>query len=89
MYRRGTQLSAGQRQLLAFARTLVANPTIFILDEATSSIDNESEKLISNATQSLMANRTSVVIARRLTTIHHATCIYLLSKGEIKRTGNP
>lgn len=84
---RGTQLSAGQRQLLAFARTLVANPTIFILDEATSSIDNESEKLITTATQSLMVNRTSVVIAHRLTTIHHATCIYLLSKGEIKEQG--
>lgn len=84
---RGATLSMGQRQLLSFVRVLLHNPRIIILDEATSSIDSESEELIQNAIEKLMKNRTSIVIAHRLSTIQKANKIILLEKGEIKEVG--
>lgn len=85
---RGSTLSMGQRQLIAFVRVLVHNPRILILDEATSSIDSESEELIQNAIEKIMKNRTSIVIAHRLSTIQKADKIIVLEKGEIKEQGN-
>jgi ATP-binding cassette, subfamily B, multidrug efflux pump len=85
---RGLSLSAGQRQLLSFARCLLYNPAILILDEATSSMDTESEQLIQAATEKLMAGRTSIVIAHRLSTIRYADQIMVMEKGEVKETGN-
>jgi ATP-binding cassette subfamily B protein len=84
---RGGVLSVGQRQLLAFIRAYVYNPSILILDEATSSIDNESEELIQNATDKLTEGRTSIVIAHRLSTIQKADKIVVLDQGEIKEYG--
>jgi len=84
---RGGVLSVGQRQLLAFIRAYVYNPSILILDEATSSIDNESEELIQNATDRLTEGRTSIVIAHRLSTIQKADKIVVLDQGEIKEYG--
>ncbi len=84
----GTMLSAGQRQLVAFVRAYVYNPPIFILDEATSSIDVETEKLIQKASIELAKNRTSIIIAHRLSTIHHANKIIVLNKGEIIEQGS-
>ena len=84
---RGVVLSVGQRQLLAFIRAYVYNPSILILDEATSSIDNESEELIQNATDRLTEGRTSIVIAHRLSTIQKADKIVVLDQGEIKEYG--
>jgi ATP-binding cassette, subfamily B, multidrug efflux pump len=84
---RGGSLSMGQRQLLAFIRAYVYNPTILILDEATSSIDNESEELIQKATEKLTKGRTSIVIAHRLSTIQRADMIVVLDKGEIIEQG--
>jgi ATP-binding cassette subfamily B protein len=84
---RGISLSMGQRQLLAFARILVYNPSIVILDEATASLDTESEKLIQQATLKVLANRTAIIIAHRLSTIQHADNILVLDKGEIKEQG--
>jgi ATP-binding cassette subfamily B protein len=85
---RGGVLSVGQRQLLAFIRAYVYNPHILILDEATSSVDNESEALIQQATEKLTKGRTSIVIAHRLSTIQAADMIVVLDKGEIKEAGN-
>jgi ATP-binding cassette subfamily B multidrug efflux pump len=85
---RGSTLSMGQRQLISFVRVLVHNPRILILDEATSSIDSESEELIQNAIEKIMKNRTSIVIAHRLSTIQKADKIIVLEKGEIKEEGN-
>ncbi len=85
---RGLSLSVGQRQLLSFARCLLYNPAILILDEATSSMDTESEQLIQAATEKIMAGRTSIVIAHRLSTIRHADQIMVMEKGEVKETGN-
>jgi ATP-binding cassette subfamily B protein len=84
---RGGVLSVGQRQLLAFIRAFVYNPTVLILDEATSSVDNESEVLIQKATEKLTQGRTSIVIAHRLSTIHSANKIIVLDKGEIIEQG--
>ena len=84
---RGAMLSAGQRQLVAFVRAYVYNPPIFILDEATSSIDLETEKLIQKASIELAKNRTSIIIAHRLSTIHHAHKIIVMEKGEIIEQG--
>ncbi len=84
---RGATLSLGQRQLLSFIRALLYNPSILILDEATSSIDTESEWLIEQAVQKLVTGRTSIVIAHRLSTIQRADMIIVLDRGEIKETG--
>lgn len=84
---RGAMLSAGQRQLVAFVRAYVYDPPIFVLDEATSSIDLETEKLIQKASLELAKNRTSIIIAHRLSTIHHANRIIVMDKGEIIEQG--
>lgn len=84
---RGSTLSLGQRQLLSFVRALLYNPAVLILDEATSSIDTESEMLIQNAIDKLVSGRTSIVIAHRLSTIRKANKIMVLDKGEIKESG--
>ncbi|SHF66227.1 ABC transporter ATP-binding protein [Flavisolibacter ginsengisoli] len=85
---RGATLSVGQRQLLSFIRALLYNPTVLILDEATSSVDTESEQMIEHAIDTLIADRTSIVIAHRLSTIQRADKIIVLDKGEIKEIGN-
>lgn len=84
---RGGVLSVGQRQLLSFIRAYVYNPSILILDEATSSVDNESEELIQNATEKLTKGRTSIVIAHRLSTIQQADKIVVIEEGEIVEQG--
>ena len=84
---RGLTLSMGQRQLIAFVRVLVYNPRILILDEATASLDTESEWLIQKAIATLMQNRTCLLIAHRLATIRHADKILVLQDGEIKEEG--
>ena len=84
---RGSTLSLGQRQLISFVRALLYDPAILILDEATSSVDTESEMLIQHAIDKLIADRTSIVIAHRLSTISKASKIIVLDKGEIREMG--
>ena len=80
-------LSSGQRQLIAFLRAYVSNPSILILDEATSSVDSHSEQMIQYATDTITKDRTSIVIAHRLATIKKADMIIVMDKGEIVEQG--
>ena len=84
---RGSTLSAGQRQLLSFARTLAYDPTILVMDEATANIDTETELLIQDALEKLMHNRTTIMVAHRLSTIQHADNIIVMHKGKIREMG--
>lgn len=84
---RGSTLSAGQRQLLSFARTLAYNPAILVLDEATANIDTETESMITEALEKLMEGRTTIMVAHRLSTIQHADKIIVMHKGKIQEAG--
>ena len=85
---RGSNFSAGQRQLLALARVLVFQPEILVLDEATSSVDTETELLIQDALEKIMRERTCLVIAHRLSTIRNADRIIVLHRGEVREVGS-
>ncbi len=85
---RGATISVGQRQLLSFIRAMVYDPRILVLDEATSSVDSETEEMIQQAIEKMMSSRTSIVIAHRLSTIQKADKIIVLDKGEIKEIGS-
>ncbi len=83
----GNRLSAGQRQLISFARALLANPQIFVMDEATSSIDTETEQLIQRGLEEIFFGRISFVVAHRLSTIRRADRILVITKGRIEESG--
>jgi len=85
---RGVMLSAGQRQLIAFLRAYISNPNILVLDEATSSVDSNSEEIIQRATDTITKDKTAIVIAHRLATVKNADRIVVMDKGEIVEVGN-
>jgi ATP-binding cassette subfamily B protein len=85
---RGAGLSTGQKQLIGFARALARNPRYLILDEATSSVDTETELKVREALDRMVAGRTSVVIAHRLSTIQRADRIFVMHKGKLRETGS-
>ena len=87
MGERGQKLSGGQRQRLAIARTLLKDPPILILDEATSAVDNETEAAIARSLQVITQNRTTIAIAHRLSTIRHCDHIYVMDQGQIVEQG--
>jgi ATP-binding cassette subfamily B protein len=87
MRERGANLSTGQRQLLSFARALASDPAILVLDEATASVDTETEALVQDAVEKLMRNRSAIVIAHRLSTIEHADRIIVMQHGRIREMG--
>lgn len=84
---RGSTLSAGERQLLSFARTLAYDPAILVMDEATANIDTETEQLITEALERLMNGRTTIMVAHRLSTIQHCDCIMVMHKGRLRERG--
>jgi subfamily B ATP-binding cassette protein MsbA len=84
---RGSKLSGGERQRVTIARAVLKNPPIMILDEATSSLDTESEKWVQDAINNLMKDRTSIIIAHRLSTVRHADEIIVLQEGRIAERG--
>ncbi|MCG8372170.1 MAG: ATP-binding cassette domain-containing protein [Balneolales bacterium] len=83
----GASLSMGQKQLICFVRAMVFDPKILVLDEATSSVDSETEALVNESSAKMMEGRTSIVIAHRLSTIQHADKILVMHKGEIREEG--
>jgi ABC-type multidrug transport system fused ATPase/permease subunit len=87
--KRGGRLSAGQRQLVAFARAFLADPAVLILDEATSSLDIPSERLVQRALRTILADRTAIIIAHRLSTVEIADRVIVLEAGRIKESGSP
>jgi ABC-type multidrug transport system fused ATPase/permease subunit len=87
--KRGGRLSAGQRQLISFARAFLADPTVLILDEATASLDIPSERLIQRALHTLLGGRTAVIIAHRLTTVEIADRVIVIDAGQIVEDGTP
>jgi ABC-type multidrug transport system fused ATPase/permease subunit len=87
--KRGGRLSAGQRQLVAFARAFLADPAVLILDEATSSLDIPSERLVQRALRTILADRTAVIIAHRLSTVEIADRVIVLDQGRIVEDGTP
>jgi ATP-binding cassette, subfamily B, bacterial MsbA len=84
---RGSTLSGGQRQRICLARAIYRNPPILVLDEATSSLDSESENFVQSSIQDLMKNRTTIIIAHRLSTIQNADQIYVIKEGKIAEQG--
>jgi len=88
IYERGSNISAGQRQLIAFSRALATDPEILILDEATSSVDSETEAIIQKAVQRLTSQRTSLIIAHRLSTIRNCDRILVLHNGRLVEQGS-
>ena len=84
----GNSLSMGQKQLICFVRAMVYSPKILVLDEATSSVDSETEALVTEASRKIMEGRTSIVVAHRLSTIQHADTILVMHKGEIRERGS-
>jgi ATP-binding cassette subfamily B protein len=87
--KRGGRVSAGQRQLISFARAFLANPAVLILDEATSSLDIPSERLVQDALQTLLSDRTAVIIAHRLSTVAIADRVLVMEHGKIVEDGTP
>lgn len=87
--KRGGRLSAGQRQLIAFARAFLADPDVLILDEATSSLDIPSERLVQQALQTILAGRTALIIAHRLSTVEVADRVLVLEHGQVLEDGPP